>query len=73
MTAPHDIDPRLVRALLAQDLASFIIQSFATVDASSTFLPNWHIALFADHLTRAFTRDIKRLVITLPPRSLKSI
>ena len=71
--APHDIDARLVRALLAQDLASFIIKTFATVDASSTFLPNWHITLIADHLTRAFTRDIKRLVITLPPRSLKSI
>ena len=73
MAALNNGEARLVRALLAQDLASFIIKSFVTVDASSTFLPNWHIALFADHLTRAFTRDIKRLVITLPPRSLKSI
>lgn len=73
MTAHGKIDPAIARALITQDLASFIIRTYATVDASSPFLPNWHIRLLADYLIRASRREIKRLVITLPPRSLKSI
>ena len=37
--APHDIDARLVRALLAQDLASFIIKTFATSTPAAPFYP----------------------------------
>ncbi|RYE14252.1 MAG: terminase, partial [Rickettsiales bacterium] len=33
---------------------------------------NWHIDLIADYLTKAADSKIKRLIINIPPRSLKS-
>jgi hypothetical protein len=60
-------------AALRQDLYSFIIKTFGTVGGSQAFLPNWHIKLIADRLTRVYSGEIKRLIICLPPRNLKSI
>lgn len=60
-------------AALRTNLASFIAKSFLSVDGSQPYLHNWHIDVIVDYLVKAFRRDIKRLVITLPPRSLKSI
>ena len=60
-------------AALRTNLASFIAKSFLSVDGSQPYLHNWHIDVIADYLVKAFRRDVKRLVITLPPRSLKSI
>ncbi len=64
---------RLLDAVLRQDLASFIHMTFDTVARAQPFHPNWHIEAVAWHLQRCFTGEIKRLVITLPPRQLKSI
>lgn len=66
-------DPALLSALLRQDLYSFIIKTFGTVDGARGFLPNWHIELIADRLMRVHRGEIKRLIICLPPRNLKSI
>ena len=64
---------RLLRALLRNNLAAFIEKSFLTVDGSQTFVPSQHIELIADRLTKCYEGKIKRLIINLPPRSLKSI
>ena len=66
-------DCNILNAVLRNDLASLIAKVFATVDGSQPFLPNWHIDVIADHLERAARGEIKRLIINLPPRSLKSI
>lgn len=60
-------------ALLRTDLASFIAKCFDTVDGSQPYSPNWHIDLIADRLMLSRNGDNPRLIITLPPRSLKSI
>jgi predicted phage terminase large subunit-like protein len=46
---------------------------FPIVSPGSPFLPNWHVEAIAYALTRVMLGDIKRLIITVPPRSLKSI
>jgi hypothetical protein len=66
-------DPRLVAAILRSDLYSFIRAIFPIVSHSSAFAPNWHIEAIAFALTRVLEGEIKRLIITVPPRSLKSI
>jgi predicted phage terminase large subunit-like protein len=60
-------------AMMRQHLDLFIARAFLTVDGSQPYRENWHIEVIADHLERAFRREIRRLLITLPPRSLKSI
>ena len=60
-------------ALLREDLKSFLIRTFLTIDRSQPYLDTWHLDLLADALMRAYRRETTRLIITLPPRSLKSI
>jgi len=60
-------------AILRQDLSSFIAKSFDTVAPGHDFAPNWHIDLLADYLQACQQGEIKRLVVNIPPRSLKSI
>jgi len=59
--------------ILRQDLFTFIAKTFATIDGSQEFSSNWHIEVIADRLMRAYRREVKRLIIALPPRNLKSI
>ncbi len=66
-------DPALLAALLRHDLATFIQKSFATVAPGKTYCHNWHIEAMAFYLSRCLAGDIGRLVITVPPRYLKSI
>ena len=63
----------ILDALLREELSAFIAKVFATVSPSDIYLSNWHIDLIADHLMKCYRGDIKRLIITMPPRSLKSI
>lgn len=72
MTQPLDpVD--VLNAILRKDLSSFIERSFATVDPGSAYQHNWHIDAIAYQLERVARGEITRLIITLPPRSLKSI
>ncbi|MGJ5621380.1 phage terminase large subunit [Sulfitobacter sp. MF3-043] len=63
----------LLAVLLRSDLSSFIQRSFATVDPGSVYSHNWHIDAIAYQLERIARGEIRRLIITMPPRSLKSI
>jgi len=60
-------------ALLQSDFSSFIQRSFATVSTSSDYRHNWHIDLIASKLEQCRKGEIKRLIINIPPRNLKSI
>jgi predicted phage terminase large subunit-like protein len=66
-------DPHLVRAILRSDLYCFIQAAFPIVSPGAAFAANWHIEAIAFALTRVLEGNIKRLIITVPPRSLKSI
>ena len=62
----------LLIALLRTDLHAFILRSFYTLNPGATFVPGWHIRAMAYQLERLALGKIKRLIITLPPRHLKS-
>ena len=66
-------DPALVAAILRSDLHSFIQATFPIVSPNDEFAANWHIEAIAFHLDLVRQGRLKRLIITLPPRSLKSI
>jgi predicted phage terminase large subunit-like protein len=59
--------------LLGSDFPTFIGKSLSTVDPAAKFLPNWHIDLIAEYLQAASRAQITRLIINMPPRSLKSL
>ena len=60
-------------AATRRDFATFIHRAFQTVCPGIAFQPNWHIELLADRLEACRTGRIKRLLICLPPRHLKSL
>ena len=66
-------DRRLVAAILRHDFYSFVQAIFPIVSPHAAFLTNWHIEAMAYALTRVWRGEARRLIITVPPRSLKSI
>ncbi len=63
----------MLNSILKHDLTHFIHRCFQTVVPGETFLMNWHMRAIAWRLEQCLSGEIKRLIITLPPRSLKSI
>ncbi len=63
----------VLNASLRSDLNSFILRTFQPVVPGDLYIPNWHIEAIAWHLAQCLDGRIKRLIITLPPRNLKSI
>ena len=66
-------DQMILHAVLRQDLDAFIAKVFPVVVPGTPFLPNWHLELLVDRLMQCYEGRITRLIITVPPRSLKSI
>ena len=66
-------DRKRLDIAIAVDFPTFVHMVFQTVVPGQAYLPNWHIVAMAYYLTRCLTGEIKRLVINLPPRNLKSI
>ncbi len=66
-------DAALLRALLRSDLSSFVRKCFHAIAPARRFDHNWHIDAMAWHLEQCLAGKIKRLIITVPPRHLKSI
>jgi predicted phage terminase large subunit-like protein len=62
-----------VDTLLAErDLHEFVRQAWHVIDPGHPFVDNWHIRLLCSKLQAVTRREIKRLIINVPPRSGKS-
>jgi len=59
--------------LCERSLPDFIRQAWPIIEPTRTFLTNWHIDLLADYLLAATKRQIRKLIINIPPRYCKSI
>jgi hypothetical protein len=66
-------DARLLRALLRQNFNAFVEKAFATLAPGQAFDPGWHLRAIGWQLERVRRGEITRLIINMPPRSLKSI
>src|SRR6478752_832281 len=71
MTSPTDA--RILQALLRADFRAFVHKAFATLSPGQVYISTWHIEAIAWQLERVRRGEIRRLIINMPPRSLKSI
>lgn len=72
--SPENASPeRVMQAILATDFRSFIDYTFGLLRPGTPFRPNWHIDAMAHKLAQVASGEVKRLIITVPPRNLKSI
>lgn len=67
----------MLRAVLREkaerSLSEFIVQAWAVIEPGTTFVDNWHIGLIAEHLQAINDGELRRLIINIPPRHMKSI
>lgn len=66
-------DQALVDAILRNDFLSFLRRAMMTLNPGAPLLPNWHLDAIAYQLERVRSGEVRRLIINLPPRHLKSI
>ena len=72
----NDLSPslqRLFRAAVRQDIRAFLYRVFLTLEPGSGFIPEWYIDAVLYQLERVRRGEIRRLIINLAPRSLKSM
>ncbi len=62
-----------LRAIMRADFYSFMTRCFAELCGGAAFLPNWHLDVVAAKLQATFEGRIRRLIINVPPRHLKSL
>src|SRR5467141_351501 len=63
---------RLYRLTLERDLGGYVRAAWPILEPATPFSENWHIDLIAEYLTLVRRREIKRLIINVPPRTGKS-
>ena len=72
--SPKDASPeRIFQAILATDFRSFVEYVFGLLRPGTPFKPNWHIDAMAHKVAQVASGEVKRLIINVPPRHLKSI
>ncbi len=74
-------DPAYARQLLREiarekaerTLPAFIEQAWAVIEPGTPYVDNWHIHLIGEYMQAINQGQIKRLIINIPPRNMKSI
>lgn len=67
--APLAVEAELCR----RSLREFMVAAWPIVEAGNPYVPNWHIEAIAEHLEAVSAREIRRLIINIPPRHMKSL
>ena len=74
LQAADEYPPGLVlRATLALDFMAFTEFAFGVVRPNTLFKPNWHLEALAHKLSQVAAGEGRRLIVTIPPRNLKSL
>jgi predicted phage terminase large subunit-like protein len=60
------------RMLGEESLSDFIRMSWPTVEPGIRYMHNWHIDCICEHLEAVDSGQIKRLIVNIPPRYMKS-
>src|SRR3982750_3858231 len=63
----------LFRAVLAEHLMSFTQFAFEVIRPGIPFRPNWHLEAITHKLSQVASGEVRRLIINVPPRNLKSL
>jgi hypothetical protein len=67
------VPPEIIAALLRSDPGSFVHKSFESLCPDQRFVPGFYVGAIVYQLERLRRGEITRLIINMPPRSLKSL
>jgi predicted phage terminase large subunit-like protein len=71
--AMKDLSAPEYDAILRSDFWFFAQRCFCQLNPRTTLATNWHLEVIAAKLTAVWQGEIRRLIINLPPRHLKSL
>jgi predicted phage terminase large subunit-like protein len=71
--AMSDLSPYEYNAILRSDFGFFAQRCFSELNPQAALATNWHLEIIAAKLTEVRQGKIRRLIINLPPRHLKSL
>jgi predicted phage terminase large subunit-like protein len=54
-------------------LSTFVREAWPIVEPATPFVHGWHIDVLCEHLQAVSNGDIRRLIINVPPRTMKSL
>jgi len=64
---------KLKNIMLAEfSLYEFLKQAWPIMEGKTPFIDNWHLKIIAEHLEACYRREIKNLLINVPPRTGKT-
>ncbi|HEY4313614.1 MAG TPA: phage terminase large subunit [Pirellulales bacterium] len=73
----ESIDPRYLDAattlLCEKSLFDFVVEAWPVVEPGTRLVSTWHVRAVCDHLEACTRGQIRRLVINIPPRCMKSL
>src|SRR5438477_12081790 len=69
----ENLTPAEYQVLLRQDFVSFAVRCFQDLSPQAELAMNWHIEVIAAKLTAVREGKIRRLIINVAPRNLKSL
>src|SRR6201987_4147763 len=69
----NNLTPTEYEVLLRHDFATFAMRCFHDLNPHTRLAMNWHLRVIAAKLTAVREGKIRRLIINLPPRHLKSL
>ena len=56
-----------------RSLREFVRQAWHVVEPATPYIPGWHLDAICDHLEAVSRREIRNLLINMPPRHMKSL
>lgn len=68
-------DYETLQAICRQNFGAFAKKAFTIIEPGTSFEWNWHLDCMAEHLQAQYEGDdeLRRMIITMPPRCLKSV
>ncbi len=63
----------IAREKAERSLPAFIEQAWNVIEPGTPYVDNWHIGLIGEYMKAVNLGQIRRLIINIPPRNMKSI
>jgi predicted phage terminase large subunit-like protein len=68
-----EVPEQFYDAMARIDYATFVARAMASLEPGNPYEENWHVHAIANKLEQVRTGGVKRLMINMPPRSMKTI
>jgi predicted phage terminase large subunit-like protein len=69
----ESLKEEVARKHAERNLPAFIEQAWHVTEAGTRYIDNWHIHLIGEYMQAVNSGQIRRLIINMPPRHMKSI